>query len=79
MIATVVETKDLLQTVLFSTVAGVGLTAAFSMAIWGATRFVDLSGDKRPLAAALAAFLAVVCLLVCLAAVVFGLIVMTSK
>ena len=79
MIATVVETKDLLQTVLFSTVAGVGLTFVFSMAIWGATRFVDLSGDERPLAAALAAILAVVCLLICLAAVVFGLIVMTSK
>jgi hypothetical protein len=79
MIATVVETKDLLQTVLFSTVAGVGLTFAFSMAIWGATRFVDLSGDERPLAAALAAILAVVCLLICLAAVAFGLIVMTSK
>ena len=79
MIATVIETNDLLETVLFSTVAGVGLTFAFSVAIWGATRFVDLSGDERPLAAALAAILAVVCLLICLAAVAFGLIVMTSK
>lgn len=79
MFATVVETKELLQTVLYSSLAGIGLTFVFSLAIYGATRFVDLSADERPVAAALAAILAFVALLVCLAAVVFGLIVMTSK
>ncbi len=79
MVATVVETKELLQTVLFSTVAGVGITAVFSLAIYGATRYVELSRDDRPGLAALAALLAGAAILVCLGAVAGGLIVMTSK
>lgn len=79
MVATVVETKELLQTVLYSSVAGVGITAVYSLAIYGATRFAELSRDDRPGLAALAAVLAGISILVCVAAVVFGLIVMTSK
>lgn len=79
MVATIVETKELLQTVLFSTVAGVGITAIFSLAIYGATRYAELSRDDRPGLAALAALLAGAAILVCLGAVAGGLIVMTSK
>lgn len=79
MVATVVETKELLQTVLYSTVAGVGITAVFSLAIYGATRYVELSRDDRPGLAALAALLAGSAIVVCLGAVAGGLIVMTSK
>jgi hypothetical protein len=79
LLATVVETKELLQTVLYATVAGIGLTLVFSLAIWGATRFADLSRDERPLAAAAAAVLAAVALLACLAAVAVGIVVMTQK
>ena len=32
----VVETKDLIETVVYSIVAGIGVTAIFSVAIWGA-------------------------------------------
>jgi hypothetical protein len=78
-LATVVETKELLQTVLYATVAGIGLTLVFSLAIWGATRFADLSRNERPLAAAAAAVLAAVALLACLASVVVGIVVMTQK
>jgi hypothetical protein len=78
-LATVVETKELLQTVAASLIAGVGVTVMFSVAIYGATRFADLSRDERPGAAFGAALLAVVALAVCAAAVVFGVIVMTSK
>jgi cation transporter-like permease len=79
LLATVVETKELLQTVIYATVAGIGLTLVFSLAIWGATRFADLSRDERPLAAAAAAVLAGAALLACLAAVVVGIVVMAQR
>jgi hypothetical protein len=79
MMATVVETKELIETVIASVVAGVGVTAVFSMAIWGGARFVDFSRDGRPAAAAAAAAVGVLALAATLAAVVFGVVVMTSK
>jgi hypothetical protein len=77
--ATVVETKDLLETVVFSIVAGIGVTAIFSVAIWGVARFADLSQEERRLEAGLAAVAAGAALLAVLAVVVVGVIVMTSK
>ncbi len=74
-----VETKELLQTVVASLVAGVGITVVFSVAIWGVARFADLSRNERPLAAGGAALLAGLAVLVTLAAVVFGIVVMTRK
>ena len=56
--AVVVETKELLQTVVASLVAGVGITVVFSVAIWGVARFADLSRNERPLAAGGAAVVA---------------------
>lgn len=79
MLAVVVETEELLQTVLASVVAGVGITVVFSIAIWGAARFVDLSRDERPLAAAAAGAVGALGLALTLAAVVVGLVAMTSK
>ena len=79
MSATIVETKDLIQTVVASVVAGVGITVVFSVAIWGAARFADLSRGERPVAAAGAAALAVLAGLVTLASVAFGIVVMASK
>jgi hypothetical protein len=78
-LATLIETKELLQTVIASLIAGVGITAVFSVAILGGTRFVDLSRSGRPLAAGAAAVLGVLALLVTVAAVVVGIVVMTSK
>jgi hypothetical protein len=74
-----VETKELLQTVIASVVAGIGVTVAFSVAIWGAARFVDLSRSERPLAAAAAASVAALALTVTLAGVVVGVVAMMSK
>jgi hypothetical protein len=76
--AVVVETKELLQTVIASVIAGVGVTTVFSLAIWGAARFVDLSRSERPLAAGAAATLAGLALAATLAAVIFGIVVMSS-
>ena len=63
MMAVVVETKELLETVAASWSAGVGVTVVFSVAIWGAARFVELSRNERPLAAAAAAAVGVLALL----------------
>jgi len=79
MIATLVEGKELLETVVFSAVAGIGVTFVFSVAIWGVARFVDLSRNERPLAAGVAAFVGALGLLATAGVVVFGIIVMTSK
>jgi hypothetical protein len=77
--AVMVETKELLETVVASVVAGVGITVVFSVAIWGVARFADLSRNDRPIAAGAAATLAALAGLVTLAAVAFGILVMSSK
>ncbi len=74
-----VETKELIETVIASVVAGVGITVVFSVGIWGAARFADLSRAERPLAAAAAATTAVLAGLLTAAAVVFGVVIMSSK
>ena len=40
------------ETMIASLIAGVGITVVFSIAIWGAARFADLSRSDRPVAAA---------------------------
>jgi hypothetical protein len=79
MVAEIVQTRDLIETVIASLLAGVGVTAIFSIAIWGGARFADLSRGGRPVAAGAAAALAGAALLSTLAAVVVGILVMTSK
>ena len=77
--AVVVETKELLETVVASLVAGVGITAVFSVAIWGAARFVELSRGDRPVAAGAAATLGLLAVAVTLGAVAVGIIVMANN
>ena len=77
--AEIVETKDLVETIVYAFVAGVGVTVIFSVAIWGAARFVDLNQEERPVAAGAAALVGVLALLAVVAAAVIGVIVMTSK
>ena len=79
MLAVVVETKELVETVVASLVGGVGVTVVFSIAIWGSARFAELSRGDRPLAAAGAAAVAMLALAATAASVVLGIIVMTSK
>jgi hypothetical protein len=77
--AEIVQTKDLVQTVIFAFIAGVGVTLIFSVAIWGAARFVEESQEERRLAAGAAAAVAGLALLAVTAAIVVGVVVMTSK
>ena len=79
MIATVVETKNLLETVAASLVAGIGVTAAFSIVVFAVTRSADMVREERPLLAAAAGSLAVLAGAVVIAAIVFGIVVMTTK
>jgi hypothetical protein len=79
MIATVVQTKDLLETVAASVIAGVGVTTAFSLVIFGITRSTDMVREERPLLATVAGGLAVLALLVVVGACVLGIVVMTTK
>jgi hypothetical protein len=78
-IATIVQGKELWQTVVASLVAGLGITFAFSVGIWGSGQFAELSRDDRQVAAALAGLVAVLGFLVVAAAVILGIVVMTHK
>jgi cation transporter-like permease len=79
MTATLIETKALLETVVYSLVAGVGLTVIFSLAVWGVTRFSEFNRDERPIAAGGAAALSLLALAATLGAVVFGIVLTTKK
>lgn len=79
MIATIVEWEAVLDTVLASVIAGVGVTFVFSVAIWGVARFADYSRDERPLAAGASGAVAVLALVATAAALVIGILVMTGK
>jgi hypothetical protein len=79
MLATVVETKELLQTVVASLVAGVGISTAFAILIFGVTRSADMMRDERPILATVAGGLAAVALLAVVGSIVLGIVVMTQK
>jgi hypothetical protein len=79
MVASVVETKELLETVVASLIAGIGVTAAFSLVIFGVTRSAEMARNERPMLATAAGGLAVLAGAVVIAAIVFGIVVMTRK
>jgi hypothetical protein len=79
MIATIVHTDELLQTVAASVIAGIGVTFLFSLGIWGAGQFTELSRSERPVAATAAAVVGAVALLCVAGAVATGIVVMTHK
>lgn len=79
MIATIVHTDELLQTIVASAVAGIGVTFAFSVGIWGAGQFAELSRNERPVAATAALIVGGLALACVAAAIVIGIVVMTSK
>jgi TRAP-type C4-dicarboxylate transport system permease small subunit len=79
MIATIVDWSDLLQTIGASIVAGIGITIAFSVVIWGGARFADLRREGRTAEAGLPLTVSGLALAVVVAGVVFGIVVMTAK
>ena len=79
MLATLVDTKALWETVVAAFVAGVGTTVVFSFAILGIARLAEASRQGRSVEAALFGALAILGMLATAAAIVFGVIVMTTK
>ena len=78
-VAEIVEGRALLETVIYSLVAGVGVTFAFSLSIYGAARAAELRRDERTLAAGAAAAVMFLGLAVCVGALALGFVVMTAK
>jgi hypothetical protein len=74
-----VDWDALLQVVWVSILTGIGVTAVFAIAIYGATRAVDLSRDGRVAEAGLFAAVSIAALIAVGAAVVFAIVVMTDK
>ena len=74
-----VDWDALLQVVWVSILTGIGVTAVFAIAIYGATRAVDLSRSGRAAEAGLFAAVSVAALIAVGAAVVFAIVAMTDK
>ena len=79
MLATIVDTEALLRTVVASFAAGVGTTFVFSIAILGAARVAEAQRHGRGGEAAVFGVVAVLGFLATVAAVVIGVVVMTTK
>ena len=78
-LASIVDTDALLEMLWTASLAGIGVTAVFGVAIVGATRAVEASRSGRTLDAALFAVVGAVAVAVVGAAIVFGIVVMTQK
>jgi hypothetical protein len=78
-LATVVDTDALWQTIVSALIAAVGVTLIFSIAIRGAARYADYSREGRALAATFSGAVAILGLLATAATIVIGVIVMASK
>ena len=79
MIATIVDTDALLQTIGAALISGVGATVIISFAILGAVRFSDASREGRTVEATIFGVLAIVGAVATVGAAVLAVIVMTAK
>jgi hypothetical protein len=77
--ASIVDWDALLETVAVSVVAGLGIVIAFSIAIYGAARFAEGRRVGGSLETGLGATLALVALLVCIGAVVAGIVAIATR
>jgi hypothetical protein len=75
----VVDWGALFDVLWSAALGGIGVTAAFSLTLLGATRATDLRRDGRLAASGAYAVLAVLCGLAVVLSVAFGVIIMTSK
>ena len=78
-LGSVVDWDALLQVVWASLLAGVGVTGVVGIAIFGAARALEMSRDGNALGTAFFGFLWLVASAIAVAAIVFGIVVMTSK
>ncbi|MGI8460314.1 MAG: hypothetical protein ACR2OC_01575 [Solirubrobacterales bacterium] len=76
LLATIVDWAELGKTVAASIIAGIGVTTAFAFAILGGAQFSERRRNGDSAAAVGAGVLGVTSLTVCIAAIIFGLVVM---
>ncbi len=79
LLAEIVEGRALLETVIYSLVAAVGVTLAFSVSIYGAATMAEMRRNDRNAAAVAATLLMLAGLAVFASAIALGVIVMTTK
>ena len=77
--AEIVDWAVLFEMIYQALAAGVGVALAFSVAVASSTRFADEVRENRMTRAALYGVVAAVGLIAVLAAIVLGIVVMTSK
>jgi hypothetical protein len=77
-IATVVDWDALLQVIWVSLVAGVGVTAAWGFALLGSARALEVGRERRVAEAAIYAVVGVAGLVTVVAAIVFGIVILTG-
>jgi hypothetical protein len=74
----IIDWDALLTVIWASLLAGIGVTAAYGLVILGAARAVELGRDGRVVEATLFALLGALGLAAVLAAIVFGIVVLTE-
>ena len=79
MIATIVDVATLGKVILYSLIAGIGVSLVFALGVSSAAGLIDALRQRRTLATALWGGSAAVCLAGFLAAIVLGGVVMASK
>jgi hypothetical protein len=77
--AAAIDWDSLLQVVWVSILVGIGVTVVFAVAIYGATRAVDLGRDGRTVEAGMFGVVSVAAVIAVAAAVVLGILGMTDK
>ncbi len=75
----VVALAALPKVILTATIAGVGVTAVFSLAVLSAARYTDARRAEQSAAAGIYGLLALIALAACIAAVVYGVILIGRK
>jgi len=78
-LATIIDTGELLEVVWTASLAGVGVTVTYALALLGADRAVEYGRAGRGLEAVAYGALAVLSVAIVAAALVFGIFVMVSK
>jgi hypothetical protein len=79
MIATIVNTGTLLKVVLYSLIAGVGITSVFALGVTSAAGMLEAVRRRRSAIGAAWGVLMLACLAVSAAAIVLAIVVMSSK
>jgi len=79
MIAAIVDTKTLAKVIVYSLVAGVGIAVIFGLGVSSVAAVLEALRERRTLAGAMWGTLATICIAGAFAAVVLGIVVMSSK